>query len=312
MSSLGFIPRYSVRSHQFSSRKGGQMSQWLRGRKQLAALVFSLVAVFSLAACEGASGNPGLPGDPGLPGLPGEPGNTGPQGPGGPQGPQGPLGPAGPAGPAGAGAPQPEARLALSVTTAESGDTIQAWGSGFPAFDTVVVAIQTGADSSIIRGSAEVNSFGAFSADVLLRKQSAGRNTPEIGFAPGRYSVTANSARGASASAAVQIVEEAHIPTAPDVSLVVVGGVIGIEAGGDGPRVLGAGFKPGEVVSVVLRDATEFGDLLFASGTANDSGAFEASAASIPESLSSGVYTARGNGDQGSYATAPIKIVEPK
>ena len=282
------------------------MNPWLRGRKQLAVLVFSLVAVFSLMACEGAQGGPGLPGDPGLPGLPG---NSGPGGPGGPQGPQGALGPAGPAGPTGADAPQPEARLALSASTVESGDTIQAWGSGFPAFEAVVLSIQTGADSSIIRGSAEVNSFGAFSGDVYLIKQ-AGRNIVDLD--PGFYSVKANSASGASASAAVQIVEEAHIPTAPDVSLWVVGGAVGIEAGGDGPRVLGAGYLPGEEVSVVLRNATEFGDLLFASGTANDSGAFEATAASIPESISPGVYTVRGNGDQGSHATAAIKIVEPK
>ena len=285
------------------------MSQWVRGRKQLAVLVFSLVAVFALVACEGASGGPGLPGDPGLPGLSGLPGNTGPEGSQGPQGPQGPVGPAGSAGPTGADAPQPEARLALSASTVESGDTIQAWGSGFPAFEAVVLSVQTGADSSIIRGSAEVNDRGAFSADVTLIKQAGG--TPvdlDLGF----YSVKATSASGASASAPIQIVDEVHVPTAPDVSLLVVGGAAGIEVGGDGPRVLGAGFKPGEVVSVVLRDATEFGDFLFASATANDSGAFEVTAGSIPESLSPGVYTARGNGDQGSHATAAIKIVEAK
>jgi len=148
---------------------------------------------------------------------------------------------------------------------------------------------------------------------VTLIKQAGSKKTPSVDLGSGLYSVKATSASGASASAAVEIVEELPLPPSnPGVSLVVVGGAKGIEAGGDGPRVLGAGYLPGEVVSVVVSNATEFGDLLFASGTANDSGAFAVTAASLPESISPGVYTLAGWGDGGSVATAAIMIVEPK
>jgi hypothetical protein len=187
-----------------------------------------------------------------------------------------------------------------------SGDKVTAWGSGFQAFEPVVVEIQSGAQASLIRGSAEVNNRGAFSASVDLVQSAA------VTLAPGLYSVIAKGASGSAASAALEIIsaDDFQAASAADVSLLVAGGINGIAIGEDKPDIAGAGFASGEDVLIWLVNAGAAGDFLLTGASANGSGAFSVTAASLPDSVSAGNYTVKANGDQGSHATAFIKVVE--
>ena len=149
------------------------MRQFLRARFLALVVILSVVALVA-AACAGDAGSTGATG---ATGPAGERGGVGPQGVAGPSGSQGPAGARGADGAAGrAGATGPAgvdgATIASSATViggstlfdfpfgiAVSGDTLQVWGSGFNAGESVLVKV---GDASIPGGSAEANSSGAF------------------------------------------------------------------------------------------------------------------------------------------------------
>jgi len=272
------------------------MKRFLSTKWSSLVVIFSLLAAMSLlAACQGGAGNPGPPGLPGNPGLPGLQG---------PQGPQGPIGPQGSQGPAGADAPQPEAKITLANDRIAAGESLNVSGAGFEPFEGALIQVIKGADSKSIIDAAEANGSGAFQ---LTASGVAG------GFAVGIYTVEAIGEFGSKASAPLHVVAESAPPTsAPDVSILVGNGTVGIEIGGR-PTVYGAGFLPGEGVLVSIVGATESGDFHLAGATINDSGAFSAavgSRAKIPASVEPGVYTVRAVGDKGSSATTIIVIIE--
>ncbi len=93
----------------------------------------------------------------------------------------------------------------------------------------------------------------------------------------------------------------------PEADLVVAMGAVGTVIT---YSVLGSGFVAGEVVSIVLLKADAAGaNIDLGSATANDSGAFELAVDSAKlTGLAAGVYSAKATGDQGSVASAPLKI----
>ena len=262
-------------------------------------LLFS-VSVLALVACQGPAGPPGKAGLPGNPGNPGLPGLAGPQGepglpglPGNPGNPGAPgqQGPPGDAGAAGQAAVSPQARLVLSASTLAQGAPVSVWGSGFQANEPVMITVNSGVARRIIGGGtgAQVaaNSAGAFAVDF-----SNGINVDA-----GITTVLAEGGNGSKASAPVMIVASLD---STSVSSSLASQAV---ASGGSTTIWGAGFNSGEYVTVEIIGRGK--NRLIAGGEANSSGAF-----SFDTTInnSSGVYTLKANGDQGSEATGPLVV----
>ncbi len=282
------------------------MSTRVSSRGIIVALLLS-VSIFALIACTGPQGEPGLPG---LSGDPGNPGNPGPQGePGDPglpgesgnpgePGKPGLQGPPGPQGDRGADAVSPEAALMISagMLTADEGFSVS--GSGFQADEAVLLTV----GEKIIGGGAgaqgQANAGGAFYIEFASMGVSvdAGPNT-----------VRAEGGAGSAATIPVMVIDTAPDTTSPSSSLASTP----ISPGQD-TTVYGAGFLPGEFVSVVIIGADK--NSVVGGGEANSSGAFSfagrapISADGVPV-FGMGVYTLKAQGDMGSEATAPLLII---
>ena len=282
------------------------MSTRVSSRGIIVALLLS-VSIFALIACTGPQGEPGLPG---LSGDPGNPGNPGPQGvpgdpglpgesgnPGEPGNP-GLQGPQGPQGDRGADAVSPEAALMISagMLTADEGFSVS--GSGFQADEAVLLTV----GAKIIGGGAgaqgQANAGGAFYIEFASMGVSvdAGPNT-----------VRAEGGAGSAATIPVMVIDTAPDTTSPSSSLASTP----ISPGQD-TTVYGAGFLPGEFVSVVIIGADK--NSVVGGGEANSSGAFSfAGRAPISADgvavFGMGVYTLFAQGDMGSEATAPLLII---
>jgi hypothetical protein len=153
------------------------MRQFIRARFLALVVILSVVALVA-AACagdagsQGPQGSAGAAGDRGGVGLQGVAGPSGSQGPVGASGADGRVGPNGADGTSGAdgvdGAAIASAATVIGGSTlfdfpfgiAVSGDTLQVWGSGFNAGESVLIKVGS---TSIPGGSAEANSDGAFS-----------------------------------------------------------------------------------------------------------------------------------------------------
>ena len=282
------------------------MSTRVSSKGIIVALLLS-VSIFALIACTGPQGEPGLPGlsgspgnpanpgpqgEPGDPGLPGESGNPGEPGKPGLQGPQGPQGDRG------ADAVSPEAALMISagMLTADEGFSVS--GSGFQADEAVLLTV----GEKIIGGGAgaqgQANAGGAFYIEFASMGVSvdAGPNT-----------VRAEGGAGSAATIPVMVIDTAPDTTSPSSSLASTP----ISPGQD-TTVYGAGFLPGEFVSVVIIGADK--NSVVGGGEANSSGAFSfagrapISADGVPV-FGMGVYTLKAQGDMGSEATAPLLII---
>ena len=282
------------------------MSTRVSSRGIIVALLLS-VSIFALIACtgpQGEAGRPGLSGSPGNsgnpgpqgphgdPGLPGESGNPGEPGKPGLQGSEGPQGSPG------ADAVSPEAALMISkgMLTADEGFSVS--GSGFQADEAVLLKVGekiigggAGAQGQANAGGAFYINFGSMGVSV-----DAGPNT-----------VRAEGGAGSAATIPVMVIDTAPDMTSPSSSLASTP----ISPGQD-TTVYGAGFLPGEFVSVSIIGADK--DSVVGGGEANASGAFmltgraPISADGVPV-FGLGVYTLMAQGDMGSEATAPLLII---
>ena len=282
------------------------MSTRVSSKGIVVALLLS-VSIFALIACTGPQGDPGLPGNAGNAGSPGNPGPQGPQGdpglPGNPGNPGDPgkaglQGPQGPQGDPGADAVSPEAALMISkgMLTADEGFSVS--GSGFQAGEAVLLTV----GEKIIGGGAgaqgQANAGGAF----YIEFASMG-----VSVDAGPNSVRAEGGAGSAATIPVMVIDTAPDMTSPSSSLASTP----ISPGQD-TTVYGAGFLPGEFVSVSIIGADK--DSVVGGGEANASGAFSfagrapISADGVPV-FGMGVYTLKAQGDMGSEATAPLLII---
>ena len=282
------------------------MSTRVSSRGIVVALLLS-VSIFALIACTGPQGEPGLPGlagnsgspgnpgqqgqqgDPGLPGNPGDPGEPGKPGLQGHQGTQGEPG---------ADAVSPEAALMISkgMLTADEGFSVS--GSGFQAGEAVLLTV----GEKIIGGGAnaqgQANAGGAF----YIEFRSLG-----VSVDAGPNSVRAQGSAGSGATIPVMVID-----TAPDTTSVSSSLASTPISPGQDTTLHGAGFLPGEFVSVVIVGADK--DSVVGGGEANSSGAFSfngrapISADGVPV-FGMGVYTLLAQGDMGSEATAPLLII---
>lgn len=282
--------------------------------KGIVVALLSSILVLALIACAGPQGEPGQPGlpgnpgnpgaagpqgaqgEPGLPGLPGHPGNPGPAGPPGPQGPEGA---------AGAPAVSPEASVELSKSAiATAGDSVTVRGSGFLPGEPVVLQLRVDENLSIIAGGArgaqvQANEAGAFSINF----DEIGGASASQARAVGDRTFFAQGSDGSRASAAVTVVGAPEPMTSVDTSL-----LAGATPPGEAIMVWGAGFMPGEVVSLIVVGAAEGGSNRIIGGvTSNDSGAFSEE---LTNPLDVGVYTLRATGNMGSTATAPLVVLD--
>ena len=282
------------------------MSTRVSSRGIIVALLLS-VSIFALIACTGPQGEAGRPGLSGSPGNPGSPGPQGPHGdaglPGesgnpGEPGKPGLQGSEGPQGSPGADAVSPEAALMISkgMLTADEGFSVS--GSGFQADEAVLLTVGekiigggAGAQGQANAGGAFYITFGSMGVSV-----DAGPNT-----------VRAEGGAGSAATIPVMVIDTAPDMTSPSSSLASTP----ISPGQD-TTVYGAGFLPGEFVSVSIIGADK--DSVVGGGEANASGAFmltgraPISADGVPV-FGLGVYTLMAQGDMGSEATAPLLII---
>ena len=282
------------------------MSTRVSSRGIIVALLLS-VSIFALIACTGPQGEAGRPGLSGSPGNSGNPGPQGPQGdaglPGesgnpGEPGKPGLQGSEGPQGSPGADAVSPEAALMISkgMLTADEGFSVS--GSGFQADEAVLLKVGekiigggAGAQGQANAGGAFYINFGSMGVSV-----DAGPNT-----------VRAEGGAGSAATIPVMVIDTAPDMTSPSSSLASTP----ISPGQD-TTVYGAGFLPGEFVSVSIIGADK--DSVVGGGEANASGAFmltgraPISADGVPV-FGLGVYTLMAQGDMGSEATAPLLII---
>ena len=290
----------------------------MRRRFPMKGMVLALVSsilVFALIACQGPPGEPGLPGLPGNPGNPGEPGPQGPKGdpgepglPGNPGNPgnPGPPGPQGPPGPMGGPGVSPEAMISVDKSQlATSGDPLTVTGSGFLPNEPVTVSLLISGTTSIVVG-------GSRGAQVTANESGAFMvSFDEIGGA----SASQNQAMGvrtllaagpeSRASSPVTIVSSPVPEVSVSTSLLAGAAELGNEI-----QVWGAGFMPGEAVTMIAVGAAEgANDRILAGATANASGSFMVDS---PNPLGAGIYTLRAVGNRGSMSTAPLVVVEAK
>jgi hypothetical protein len=78
---------------------------------------------------------------------------------------------------------------------------------------------------------------------------------------------------------------------------------------GDNIQIWGAGFAPGEAVTLVAVAGSAGADTILVGANANASGAFAVDASNP---LDIGIYTLRAIGNMGSEGTAPLVIVQEK
>ena len=291
----------------------------MRRRFSMKGMIIALVSsilMIALIACQGPPGEAGLPGLPGNPGNPGEPGPQGAKGdpgepglPGNPGNPgnPGPPGPAGPPGQQGPPGVSPEASISVDkMQLATSDDPFTVMGSGFQANEPVTLTLVVDGDTSIVVG-------GARGAQVTANESGAFmRSFDEIGGAQsvqdqamGVKSLLAVGAGDSRASAAVMIASAPAPEMSVSTSLLAGAAELGSQI-----QVWGAGFMPGEAVTMIAVGAAEgANDRILVGATANPSGSFTVDS---PNPLDAGIYTLRAVGNRGSMSTAPLVVVEDK
>ena len=302
------------------------------------ALTFSLFFILAIVACTGPQGEPGLaglpgnpgnagpqglPGEAGLPGLPGNPGNPGNPGPQGPQGPQGAQGPPGIDG------VSPEASIMISGGVMSVDEPLTIAGAGFLPGEPVTLSLVIDNIVSYVVGgrTAEqptANAAGAFSVSFDSIRGEGGGERGALGRAPGIRTIRAFGEDGSKASLPVTITSGPAPVTAVSSSLVATADTVlndETNALDTAITTVGAGFIPGEAVTVTILSLVEGADKILVGGTVNDSGAFIVESAlagaapadgADPEmAINVGVYTVLAEGASGSVATGAL-VVEMK
>ena len=184
------------------------------------------------------------------------------------------------------------------VTTNES---FAVWGSGFKANEPVLLSVMFDSRSQVIIGGgtgAQVaaNDAGAFAVQF----DEIGGSAPSTGI----KAIMAQGGEGSVASTPLMVVDTMVIPTSPGSSL-----AANPTATGGETTVWGAGFRPGEFVAIGAVGAAAGRDTIITGGESNISGAFELT---VTIDLAPGIYTLRAIGDEGSTASAPLLITNPK
>ena len=183
-------------------------------------------------------------------------------------------------------------------SVAGSGDPVVASGSGFLPGEPVTLSLVIDPDSAARPDGGEVtaNASGAFRVSL----DSMGASD-----ASGVHTFLAEGADGSMASTPVRIISSPMNVTAVDSSLAV-----------DRTRpdeeimVAGAGFMPGEAVTLSAVGVASGSDRILVGANANDSGAFNMVAPSPNDlGLELGTYTLKAVGSKGSSATAPLWVV---
>ena len=299
-----------------------------------AALALILFSILALVACTGPQGEPGLPGlpgnpgnpgaagpqgEPGLPGLPGEPGNPGNPGPQGPQGPQGLQGPPGTPG------VSPEASIMGSSGVMSVDEPLSIHGSGFLPGEPVTLALVIDNIVSYVVGgrTAEqpvANAAGAFSVSYDSIRGGGGGERGALERAPGIRTIRAEGEDGSRASFPVMITGANAPVTSVSSSLMATADT---QLNADNAldtmiTAMGAGFIPGEAVTVTIISLVDGADKILVGGTANDSGAFMVEstlAGAAPAEgeehempIGVGVYTVLAEGANGSVATGVLNV----
>ncbi len=314
------------------------------------ALIFSLFSILVLVACRGAQGEPGLPGQPGFPGnsgpqgvsgdsgLAGLPGNPGSPGNPGPQGPQGPEGPQGLPGIDGV---SPGAKLMVSSGVMSVGEPLSIAGSGFiPGEPVTLVLVIDNIVSYVVGGrTAEqptANGAGAFAVSFdSIRGEGRGERGA-LERAPGVRTIRAEGEDGSRASAPVTITSTNAPVTSVSSSLRAVAETVLVPPKGEEElgededpvtnldvviTITGAGFMPGEAVTLTIINMTPGADKILVGGAANDSGAFQlattlSGATDEPDTpweelsmpIEPGVYTIIAEGGGGSESSDALVV----
>ena len=189
----------------------------------------------------------------------------------------------------------------VSMHMLSMAEPFEVWGSGFKPGEPVVIQLRIdetlspiigggrGAQTSANAGGAFAMSFDFISQDPDTQSRAGGMAT-----------VFAQGSDGSRASAPVMIIDAPAGVTTPSSSLA----ANPVEPN-ESTTIWGAGFMPGEFVSVLAVGASAGADRIVAGGEANDSGAFSVEATI---NLEVGVYTLMAVGSGGSEATAPLLV----
>ena len=295
-------------------------------RPFLVVLIISIVLLISTVSlgCRGPQGEPGEPGLPGLPGNPGNPGSRGPQGiPGDPGLPGNPGNPGvqglqGSQGPKGADSVSPEASLITNKSQIYLDEGVIIAGSGFRKYEPVMLFFDLGDGKEPNLGFVDANRGGAFSFRIkkLNALGSVLKNVDDL-LSVGVVTLKANGADGSAASqplwvlgSAAPIIQEVPIPgVAPSLiaGTVAIGGEIEIK---------GSGFNPNENITLMVITGTVANEDIkrksVGQGSANDKGVSMIAVKIIKDTLEPGAYTLEAYGSDGSIATAPLFVTEPK
>ena len=292
----------------FSALLRGRLTRLLT--RHTAVSVTLVTVALIAAACGGAVGEQGpsgAQGETGPTGASGAKGDTGPAGPSGLTGSTGVTGPQGETGPGGPSAKQPQARIIASVATLTLDEPLEVWGSGFAAGESVVVSLEIDAGLSRVVGDTTAGPGGSFRVAIDgLGGDTRFRSRVQFGDV---YTLLVSGSADSAASAPVTIVserpDEADIPSPAPVASPSATLVATVAVAGATNTFWGAGFEPGETVSLGIVG----GPGILVARAANNSGAvmLEAVIDLVP-----GVYTAVATGSSGIRATWPLVVAAEK
>lgn len=236
--------------------------------------------------------------------MPGNPGNPGPPGPPGPQGPPGPPGEG----------VSPAAAIWVSKAILTMREPFEVRGSGFKPNEPVVLVLVIDEFLQPVIGGGRVaqvtaDSGGSFQVSFPNGIGGAGATVER---APGPRGILAQGADGSRASFPV-LITTTPVSTSPATSLIVLSstGATSV-APGSTATVYGAGFNPGESVTILQTGGSGAQDKILVGGTADANGAlrltFTVAADIIPADAQGGLFSLKATGDRGSQATAPLIV----
>jgi hypothetical protein len=185
------------------------------------------------------------------------------------------------------------------------------WGSGFQKFEPVILYLDLAGTGAPNLGFADADAGGTFTMAIAKPDAISGVASNAAALAAaGALSLRADGFDGSAASAPVVVVAVTPVPPAvPDPPSTGTSLVAGAVAQGGTITIYGAGFVPGELVSLfLLSDTTADGvPLRINLGSDTASGAGTVSVVATP-TVDPGVYTVDGLGDKGSNTSAPLVV----
>ena len=224
------------------------------------------------------------------------------------------------------GIPTREARIMVSSGVMSVDEPLRIAGAGFLPGEPVTLLLVI---DDIVRyiiggrtaGQPVANAAGAFSVSFESIRGDGGGERGALERAPGIRTIRAEGEDGSRASAPVYITS-INAPVTSVLSSLVASSEAEINAETSGIDVTitatGAGFIPGEAVTVTIVSLADGADKILVGGAANDSGAFSLSATlagptptggsdpAMP--IAPGVYTVLAEGANGSGATGALVI----